>query len=52
MANIQKRHFKTSEAKKHTVAEAIDRYLIEIMPRKPRSSSDQTQQLRWWKDAI
>lgn len=46
------RHFKTSEAKKHSVAEAIDRYLIEIMPRKPRSSSDQTQQLRWWRDAI
>lgn len=46
------RHFKTSEAKRHTLAEAIDRYLAEVMPRKPRSAADQTQQLEWWKDQI
>ncbi len=46
------RHFKTSEAKRHTLAEAIDRYLAEVMPRKPGSAADQTQQLRWWKTEI
>lgn len=46
------RHFKTSEAKRHTLADTIDRYIREVIPRKPRSASDQTQQLRWWIEAI
>lgn len=46
------RHFKTHEAKRHTVAETINRYLAEIMPRKPRSARDQTQQLGWWRETI
>lgn len=28
------RHFKTAEAKRHTLAELIDRYIKEILPRK------------------
>jgi len=46
------RHFKTSESKKHTAKELIDRYIAEILPKKPRSISDQKTQLNWWKDGI
>lgn len=46
------RHFKTAEAKKHTIAELIARYIKEILPLKPKSASDQTIQLNWWKDQI
>ena len=43
------RYFKTSEAKKHTVAELIDRYLKEIMPLKPKPGKNTIQQLGWWR---
>lgn len=46
------RHFKTSEAKKHTLGEAIDRYLQSVMPTKPKSERCQTGQLTWWKDNL
>jgi integrase len=49
-AIIEGRHFKTAEAKRHTLAEAIDRYLLAILPHKSISSIDnQTRQLQWWK---
>ncbi|HSX38754.1 MAG TPA: site-specific integrase [Chlamydiales bacterium] len=44
--------FKTYEARKHTVAQMIDRYLETIMPRKPKSTRKQTAQLTWWKQQI
>ncbi len=44
------RHFKTNEAKKHTLADAMQRYQLEVMPHKPGSNS-QTQQINWWKKA-
>ncbi len=43
------RYFKTAESKRHTLADLIDRYLAEVMPDKPKSMKDQTQQLKWWK---
>lgn len=46
------RHFKTSESKKHTAKELIDRYMTEILPRKPKSISDQKTQLGWWRNSI
>ena len=46
------RHFKTSEAKKHTLREAIDRYLQFVMPSKPKSERCQGGQLAWWKDNL
>lgn len=46
------RHFKTSESKKHTAKELIDRYMVEILPRKPKSISDQKTQLGWWRNSI
>ena len=46
------RHFKTTEAKKHTLAEAIDRYIQFVMPTKPKSARVQVGQLKWWKENI
>ena len=44
------RHFKTSEAKKRTFKELIERYEREILPTKPRSK--QESQFDWWKKEI
>lgn len=47
------RHFKTTEAKRHTAAELIDRYRREVMPHKrPRTQGPQYAQLTWWHDEI
>src|SRR5882672_1890873 len=46
------RYFKSAAAQKHTLAEAIDRYLIEVLPGKPRSSKVQAHQLAWWRMEI
>lgn len=46
------RHFKNTESKKHTLADAIQRYIKTVLPRKPKSTKDQKSQLNWWKDAI
>jgi integrase len=48
----ENRHFKTTEGKRHTVAELIDRYIQEILPHKPKSVLDQLRQLQWWKNEI
>ena len=46
------RHFKTSESKKHTIKELVERYIKEILPQKPKSTIDQKTQLGWWKNSI
>ena len=47
------RHFKTAEAKKHTLGEIVDRYLRDVLPAKSDSMQrDQWTQLSWWKDKI
>jgi integrase len=46
------RHFKTSEAKKHTLGELIDRYVKDVLPTKPKSEKKQKAQLGWWKAQI
>lgn len=47
------RHFKTSEAKRHTAAELIDRYIRDVIPtKKPNSRGTQKAQLLWWKKHI
>ncbi|MBY0272835.1 MAG: site-specific integrase [Alphaproteobacteria bacterium] len=48
----QGRHFKTAEAKKHTVGELIDRYLHEIEKKNPKRFVDVKPLLRWWKGEI
>ncbi|SNX60379.1 Site-specific recombinase XerD [Nitrosomonas ureae] len=45
------RHFKTTEAKCHTLAKMIDRYCRDVLPAK-KSAKDQAQQLSWWKSEI
>jgi len=46
------RHFKTTEAKKRTLTELIERYINDILPTKPKSIKQQGHQLRWWRDTI
>lgn len=48
------RHFKTSEAKKHTLSDAIDRYLLDILPVKfkPNERRIRLPILNWWRSQI
>lgn len=47
------RHFATSEAKRHTLGELIDRYLRDVMAsKKAKTRKHQEQQLNWWKDQL
>ena len=47
------RHFKTTEAKRHTLAELVDRYLKDTLPKKSEvMQRDQWRHLTWWKDQI
>lgn len=46
------RYFKTTEAKRHTLSETIERYIKHVLPTKPKSAHDQTTQLNWFKTAI
>jgi len=46
------RYFKSAVAKRHTGEELIDRYVQEILPRKPKSISSQYQQLMWWRGQL
>lgn len=46
------RHFKTAEAKKHTLAELVDRYIRDVIPTKPKNAAATTAQLLWWKKQI
>jgi integrase len=47
------RHFNSSEAKRRTVAELIDRYIAEVLPRKSEVQQPrQRVQLEWWKEQI
>ncbi len=47
------RHFKTTEAKRHTLAELIDRYLRDTLPKKSEAMQrDQWRHLTWWKNQV
>ena len=47
------RHFKTVEAKKHTLAELIDRYSKDVLSKKTKAQAKkQEQQLNWFKNRI
>lgn len=46
------RYFKTTEAKRHTLADAIDRYCRDVLPTKGRQRLNQSVQLQWWKDEL
>ena len=46
------RHFKTTEAKKHTLGALIDRYIKDVIPTKRKSEQRQGAQLIWWKKQL
>lgn len=46
------RHFKTSESKRRTLNEMIDRYIKDILPTKPKNSKNTMQHLNWWKKEL
>ncbi|KXW58919.1 putative prophage phiRv2 integrase [Ferrovum myxofaciens] len=46
------RHFKTREAKRHTLADLIDRYVKDVLPGKPKNIRVQTRQFAWWRDQM
>ena len=46
------RHFKTSEAKRHTLTDAIERYITEVIPTKPKNAINQVGQLKWWQENL
>lgn len=46
------RHFKTTEAKKHTLGQLIDRYIADVLPTKKKCEQRQGAQLLWWKSQI
>jgi integrase len=49
-AILEGRHFTTAEAKRHTLTDLVERYLVEVMPQKrPRTSYTQTRPLYWWR---
>ena len=48
-AVLEGRHFRASEAKKHTLTDVITRYRREVLPHKrPSTIPDQVRQLNWW----
>jgi hypothetical protein len=52
-AIVEGRHFRTAEAKGHTLAETIDRYLLDVLPHKSASSIYmRTLQLQWWRGRL
>lgn len=46
------RYFKTTAAKKRTLGDLIDRYIKEILPRKPKNAHNVEAQLLWWKKEL
>ena len=45
------RYFKTREGQRHTLAELIDRYVADVLPRK-KGAPKQRQQLHWWREQL
>jgi len=46
------RHFKTAEAKRHTLGELINRYQGELLARHPKAAEDRKHHLAWWKEQL
>jgi integrase len=46
------RHFKTTESKRHTLSDAIERYINDVIPTKPKNTVNQVGQLKWWKENL
>jgi len=49
-AVLEGRYLKTAEAKRHTLADLIDRYIRDVLPlKKPSTAYSQGLQLQWWR---
>ncbi|MGK5594808.1 MAG: hypothetical protein ACSNEK_05565 [Parachlamydiaceae bacterium] len=46
------RYFDRIEAQKHTLSEAIDRYIKYILPSKPKNAKNVRHHLLWWKTQL
>ena len=47
------RYVSRSESKKHTLGEAVDRYVRDVLPQKrPNTIPSQEAQLKWWKNTL
>ena len=46
------RYSTTTEARKHTLSDLVDRYIRDVCPRKPKMGHDYSMQLNWWKKQI
>lgn len=46
------RHFKNSEAKKHTVSELLDRYESYVLKNNPKRHADIKGMLQWWREKL
>lgn len=46
------RYFRTSEARRHTLAELIDRYEREVLPARPKNAKNVKRHLHWWRTKI
>lgn len=46
------RYFKTAESKKRTLSHLIDRYIHEVLPKKPKNAHNIQTQLLWWEQKI
>ncbi len=46
-----RRYFKTAQARKHTLAELIDKYVGDVLPTMPKARNRE-QQLGWWRASI
>lgn len=43
------RYFRTTESRKHTVAEMIERFITQWLPKYPQCQKKQEALLTWWK---
>jgi integrase len=49
----ENRYFQTTEAKRHTVGDLLERYVRDVLPtKKAKTQAPQVQQLAWWKARI
>lgn len=46
------RHFKISEAKRHTLQDLVDRYLNEVLPDRPRNAVNTRRHLTYWQSKL
>lgn len=46
------RHFKQAEAKKHTLADMIDRYVEQVLPHKTKNVQNLNIHLNWWREQL